>query len=113
MDIHKWEYDKNLIKACGIDLEKLAPLRRSIDVVGKVTKEAAEELGLVEGIPVVAGSGDVSATAAGSGAVAEGRIYNYIGTSSWIAVSSSKPMLLNDIKPYIFCHCVPGQYVPM
>jgi xylulokinase len=111
MDIHKWAYDETLAKACGIDLEKLAPLRRSIDVVGKITKEAAEELGLVEGIPVVAGSGDVSATAAGSGAVAEGRIYNYIGTSSWIAVSSAKPMLLQDIKPYIFCHCVPDQYV--
>ena len=80
-------------------------------MIGHVTKEAAEELNLVEGIPVVAGSGDVSATAAGSGAVAEGRIYNYIGTSSWIAISSQKPLLLDDIKPYIFCHCVPGQYV--
>lgn len=111
MDIHKWEYSRELADACGIDLEKLAPLRKSIDVIGKVTRQAAEELNLVEGIPVVAGSGDVSATAAGSGAVAEGRIYNYIGTSSWIAVSSDTPMLLDDIKPYIFCHCVPDQYV--
>lgn len=111
LDIHRWDYSPELAEACGIDLGKLPPLRRSTDVVGKVTKAAAEELGLVDGIPVVAGSGDVSATAAGSGAVTEGRIYNYIGTSSWIAVSSSKPMLLNDIKPYIFCHCVPGQYV--
>ncbi len=111
LDIHQWDYSPELAEACGIDLRKLPPLRKSTDIVGKVTRAAAEELGLVEGIPVVAGSGDVSATAAGSGAVAEGRIYNYVGTSSWIAVSSAKPMLLNDIKPYIFCHCVPGQYV--
>ena len=41
MDIHKWAYSQELADACGIDLEKLAPLRKSIDVVGKVTKEAA------------------------------------------------------------------------
>lgn len=111
LDIHKWDYSPELAEACGIDLAKLPPLRRSIDVTGHLTKQAAEELELVEGIPVMAGSGDVSATAAGSGAVAEGRIYNYIGTSSWIAASSEKPMLLDDIRPYIFCHCVPGQYV--
>jgi len=111
LDIHKWDYSQELADACGIDLNKLPPLRRSVDVIGKVTKEAAQELGLVEGIPVVSGSGDVSATAAGSGAVVEGRIYNYIGTSSWVAVSSKQPLLLNDIKPYVFCHCVPGMYV--
>lgn len=111
MDIHKWAYSEELARACGIDIRKLPPLHRSIDVIGKVTKEAADELLLTEGIPVVSGSGDVSATGAGSGSVAEGRIYNYIGTSSWIAVSSEKPMLEDEIRPYIFNHCVPGQYV--
>ncbi len=47
----------------------------------------------------------------GAGAFREGRAYNSLGSSSWIAVSSSAP-LLDDVKrPYVFDHVVPGQYV--
>jgi len=53
-------------------------------VVGPLRADAALDLGLPEGLPVVAGSGDVCAAALGSGAVADGALHIYAGTSSWI-----------------------------
>ena len=47
----------------------------------------------------------------GAGAFREGRAYNSLGSSSWIAVSSSSPLLDAVKRPYVFDHVVPGQYV--
>ena len=40
----------------------------------------------------------------------EGRVYNPLGSSSWIAVSTKEPVL--DVKkaPYVFAHVVPGYF---
>jgi xylulokinase len=48
--------------------------------------------------------------ALGARAFREGRIYNSLGSSSWIAVSSSRPLLHRRIKPYVFAHVVPGMF---
>ncbi len=54
-------------------------------VLGGLTAGAAEELGLLAGTPVVAGTGDLHSAAVGSGAVADFAAHLYIGTSSWIS----------------------------
>jgi xylulokinase len=51
---------------------------------GGLTKAASKALGLPEGLPVVAGCGDVCAAALGSGNVADGELHLSLGTSSWI-----------------------------
>lgn len=55
MNTYKWSDE--LISITGIDGDKLPELRKSTDVIGGVTKEAAELTGLVEGTPVVCGGG--------------------------------------------------------
>ena len=49
---------------------------------------------------------------AGMGArnIAEGRVYASLGSSSWIAVSSDKPLLDETTKPYVFTHVMPGMF---
>ncbi len=42
--------------------------------------------------------------------IAEGRIYASLGSSMWIAVSSSRPLLDDASKPYVFTHVVPGMF---
>ena len=49
--------------------------------------------------------------AAGAGCIGEGEAYTSLGTSAWIAVSSGKPILNKDQRPYVFTHCIPGKYV--
>ena len=40
----------------------------------------------------------------------EGRLYNSLGSSSWIAVSSSRPLLDFSARPFVFAHVVPGLF---
>jgi xylulokinase len=74
-----------------VPLEKLPPVKRSIDVVGGLSPGAAEEMGLNPGTPVIAGMGDVPSAATGSGALDDGDCHIYIGTSGWLCISVAKP----------------------
>jgi len=53
-------------------------LTNSIDRVGTLTKEAAEQFGLLEGTPVMGGAGDTASAAVGSGAVGEGKVISVL-----------------------------------
>ncbi len=74
-----------------IPLEKLPPVKSSIEIAGELTAQAAGELGLAEGTPVICGMGDVPAAATGSGALSHGDGHVYIGTSGWLCLSIDKP----------------------
>ncbi len=58
-DIDRVRYDPELIRRLGIDGRKLAPLRRSTDILGPITAEVAAQTGLRPGTPVVVGSADL------------------------------------------------------
>jgi xylulokinase len=75
----------------GIPLEKMPPVKSSIEVVGLLTREAAAEMGLEPGTPVIGGMGDVPSAATGSGALEDGDAHIYLGTSGWLCISVAKP----------------------
>lgn len=77
-------YDWGLLGMLGIDGSKLPPLKKSTDVVGVVTREAASALGIEAGTPVVAGAGDMQASLVGSGCTTPYRYLLYLGTSAWL-----------------------------
>ena len=104
-------YSDRLLAASGISAKILADIVPSTRVLGALTAAAAAELGLPQNVKVVAGGVDNSCMSLGAGAFKEGRAYNSLGSSSWIAVSSAKPLLDADKRPYVFDHVVPGQYV--
>lgn len=60
----------------------LAPVARPDEIVGAVTRQAAEATGLVEGTPVAAGLHDVTASALGIGGHAPGALAVVAGTYS-------------------------------
>jgi xylulokinase len=109
-DLVRWKYSQDLIGATGIPMEKFPELRPSTHVLGGLLPGPAEELGLVKGVPVVAGGYDGSCTALGAGNVKEDRVYNYIGSSSWISVASDKPLLKEAIRPYVYAHVIPEMF---
>ncbi len=76
------------IKMLGIEMDKLPPIVASTDHVGNLTKEAAKDMGLVEGIPVFGGCDDVQSACIGSGMTRDGDIHIYLGTSAWVCASS-------------------------
>ncbi len=84
------QWDPLFAKLLGVPLEKMPDIKSSIEVVGLLTKDAAADMGLEPGTPVVGGMGDVPAAATGSGALEDGDAHVYLGTSGWLVISTSK-----------------------
>ncbi|KAI5056234.1 hypothetical protein GOP47_0028052 [Adiantum capillus-veneris] len=88
------QYAETLLQDLGLDhwRHKLPPIT-SVEVpCGRVSKEAAEELGdlNLQGIPVLHCCGDNGACSLGAGAGSLGALYAYLGTSGWVAGSFSR-----------------------
>lgn len=109
-DLKNWGYSDRLIAASGLPAEIFPEIVPSTQVLGNLTAAAAAELGLPESVQVVAGGVDNSCMALGALAYKEGACYNSMGSSSWIAVSSSEPLLDTKTRPYVFTHVVPGMF---
>jgi len=90
----KKSWDELLARVFRMNLDKLPRVAPSYEKAGGLTAEAAEEMGLAEGVPVFVGTGDVASATAGSGAVLDGQGHVYIGSSGWITVTM--PKAVND-----------------
>lgn len=66
--------------------------------------------GLAEGTPVACGAVDNTCMALGARGLAEGVAYTSLGSSSWIAVTSSKPVVDPVTRPFVFAHAKKGYY---
>ncbi len=109
-DLVNWEYRQEYIVASNVDADKLPEILASTDIVGTLTKQAADELGLHTGVMVACGGVDNACMALGAGCIKDGMAYTSLGSSAWIAVSGHKPIVDTKSKPYVFTHCVPGMF---
>jgi xylulokinase len=112
LDLNTLTWSDKIIDIAGVDKDKFPDLKKSIDVVGSITKEAAESMGLEEGIQVVAGGGDGVCAGVGVGCVKPGIAYNYVGSSSWINITSEKPFYDKHMRTMTWAHAVPGYLHP-
>lgn len=111
-DLRRGEWSEAIVEAAGLDPDVLPEVRRSVDVVGEALPGIADEAGVAAGTPVVIGGGDGACAAAGAGVVSEGTAYNYVGSSSWIALATREPILDPDHRTFTFGHVVPGMFMP-
>lgn len=112
LDLDTLQWSPEILVAAGLDPAVLPELHASTDVVGEVSPEAAEQVGLAAGTPVVIGGGDGCCAATGAGVVHEGAAYTYIGSSAWIGIATRKPILDPTMRTFTFVHLVPGMYSP-
>ena len=111
-DLRRGEWSAQILDAVQLDADKLPQLRQSIDVAGAVRADVADEVGVLAGTPVVVGGGDGACAAAGAGVVSEGSAYNYVGSSSWIAISTPAPIYDPAHRTFTFGHVIPNMYMP-
>lgn len=109
-DLLDWDYSDELLSAAGLPRNLLPDIVPSTEILGTLTAEAAEALGLPKSVQVACGGVDNSCMALGARNIAEGQVYASLGSSMWIAVSSSQPLLNDKIKPYVFTHVIPGMF---
>jgi xylulokinase len=109
-DIANIHYDDGLLRMADVPREKLPDLRSATDVLGALSVDAAAELGLPAGLPVVAGTTDAQSAAIGSGAVKDYEAHLYVGTSSWIScyVPFKKTDLFHNMAS--LPSAIPGRY---
>lgn len=105
-------WSDEILNAIGLDPRQLPDIHNSTDIIGEITKEAAEQLGLAAGTPVVIGGGDGASAAVGAGAITEGPAYNYIGSSSWISFAATRPIYDPGRRIFNWAHMVPNMFAP-
>lgn len=111
-DLEHGTWSDEILKAIDLDSHRLPEIHNSSDVIGELTKQVAEALGLTAGIPVVIGGGDGASAAVGAGAVTEGPAYNYIGSSSWISFAAPRPIYEPARRIFNWAHMVPNMFAP-
>ncbi len=112
LDITALRWSEETLEAAGIDPEKLPEIVESTQVAGRISDQAAAASGLLSGTPVIIGGGDGACATCGAGVVSENQAYIYLGTSTWMAVASSKPLLDPSKRTFTFCHFLRGLYFP-
>ena len=111
-DLRSGDWSQEILAAAEIGPDLLPEVVPSTSVVGQVTVQAAEASGLPKGLPVVAGAGDGICAGIGAGSVAPGSAYNYLGSSSWIAMSTTEPYTDPSRAAMTFAHAIEGLYHP-
>lgn len=109
-DLINWRYNEKVLSAANISPTLFPPVYPSDQVLGSILPDIAQQLGLPSSVKVVLGGVDNSCMALGAGNIADGKAYNSLGSSSWIAVSSQQPILDYQTKPFVFAHVLPEMF---
>ena len=109
-DCNTNQWSAELLALAGITEEVLPPVVKPTDIIGKVTKEAADRTGLTEGTPVICGTTDTVMEVFASGAVHEGDITVKLATAGRICVITKKPYPNRHLVNY--AHVAEGLWYP-
>ena len=105
--IEEKTWSEEISEAFDFPLERLPKLTSSVEVVGKLSKQAADTLGLQPGIALIPGGGDGQCAALGCGVIKPGLCMINIGTAT--GVQTYLPQPLKDPNHILNCaaHAVP------
>ncbi|MDR2686824.1 MAG: xylulokinase, partial [Oscillospiraceae bacterium] len=84
-DVEHGRWSEELLGILGIPENLFAKAYQSTEIIGAITKKAAELTGLPPGLPVVAGGGDAVLSAVGMGLEEAGQLAVTLGTSGVVA----------------------------
>jgi xylulokinase len=109
-DIERRGWSEELAGRMSFPLEKLPALAAAVDVVGRLCANAADELGLPMGVPLVAGGGDGQCAGVGSGVTRPARAMVNVGTAAGVQTYLLAP--LRDPARTLNCaaHVVPDAW---
>ncbi|MEX0777621.1 MAG: xylulokinase [Phycisphaeraceae bacterium] len=110
LDVKKRAWNRQLIGLLEIDAALLPACHESHVVTGKLHRQAADALGLVQGIPVVGGSGDQPAGAVGNGIVSAGIVSATLGTSGVVFAHADEPTYDPQGRVHTMCAAVAGKW---
>ena len=107
-DIKRREWSDEILSFLGMGRGMVPTVVPSSHVLGGLKGDVASIMGLPSGIPVVVGGGDGASATIGAGLVSQGKAYNYIGGTSWIATLSPEPLLDPGMRVFHFADMQEG-----
>ena len=112
MNVGTAQYDPEVLEAFGIgEMQDLLPtIKRTEDICGHVTADAANQTGLKEGTPVAGGMFDIDACGLASGIVNESQLCMVAGTWGNNQYISRTPVIDEDVF-MTSCYSIPDYYL--
>ena len=107
-DMRQGRWSEDLCGLAGIPADRLPRIGKPTDVAGKISRRAAEETGLPEGVPVVMGASDSAVEDYAAGAIEAGHCVLKLATAGNVNVMTSKPHPHPETLTY--SHVVPGMW---
>lgn len=108
-DMERLSYDSELARELGLSEDLVPELAACDQVVGTVTKEAAELTGLRQGTPVVAGGLDAACGTLGAGVYKVGQTQEQGGQAGGMSICTDRA--LAHKKLILSPHVVPGYWL--
>jgi xylulokinase len=109
LDVKNKCWSKEMLDLCGLQEEQMAKIHESYQVVGNMTKKAADALGLTTKVKVIAGGGDQAVAAVGTGTVGAGKCNVSLGTSGVVFISTKEFAVDDNNSLHAFAHA-DGKY---
>ncbi|MGD8856613.1 MAG: xylulokinase [Chloroflexota bacterium] len=116
MDVRKRDWSTELLSALDIERRLLPRIRPSTSVTGRLTEEAANQLGLAAGTPVTGGAADTACGLLGAGVVDEGSLLLTISSGGQLVVPVARVEVDPAGRLHTFCSALepaegqPGWY---
>jgi xylulokinase len=109
-DLAARDWSAEVMAALDLDASLFPATHEGPAITGGVTSAVAAATGLRAGTPVVAGGGDQSAAAVGTGIVDPGVIVVSLGTSGVVFAATDAPLRDPAGRVHAFCHAVPDRW---
>ena len=109
-DLRRMCYVDAYIRDAGLRRELFLEPGQSHELLGRVTVQAAAEIGLCPGTLVARGGVDNACMALGSCGLGDDRVYMSLGSCAWISATTRQPVLDSALHPFVFAHVEKGWY---
>jgi xylulokinase len=107
-DMKNSRWSEELCALADIPVKLLPRIGKPTDIAGKITRSAAEDTGLPEGIPVVMGASDSAVEDYAAGGIEPGQCVLKLATAGNVNVMTSKAHPHRETLTY--AHVVPGMW---
>lgn len=112
-DIANSQWSEEMCGLLDINSGLLPPIIESAEIAGGITKSAAAETGLAEGVPVVGGGADNACAAIGAGVVSAGDALFSVGTSGTVVAPTDSPVTDPGMRIHSMRHATSGTWYLM
>jgi len=110
-DIINSDWSDQIIKELGFKYSILPKIQKTLEIAGYVTKTAAQQTGLPQGIPVATGGSDQAMAAISLGVKQPGIVAVGINTGGTVITTIEKPIF--DPRLHTLCHAYPNKWLLM